>query len=64
MGEAALKSTAAGLKPGVVTGDDYVTLVESCKAGGYARNFMRGKDSPTVRWPRFWARYRPRAIFT
>ena len=36
MGEAALKSAAVGLKPGVVTGDDYVTLVESCKAGGYA----------------------------
>ncbi len=36
MGEAAVKSATVGLKPGVVTGDDYVTLVESCKAGGYA----------------------------
>ncbi|MBL8659025.1 MAG: class II fructose-bisphosphate aldolase [Rhodospirillales bacterium] len=37
MGEAAVQSkSSARLKPGVVTGEDYLTLVEACKAGGYA----------------------------
>lgn len=27
---------SASLKPGVVTGNDYLTLVKACKAGGYA----------------------------
>lgn len=37
MGEAAVQTKAsAGLKPGVVTGDDYLSLVAACKAGGYA----------------------------
>lgn len=36
MAQAAVKSADIGLKPGVVTGEDYKTLVEAAKAGGYA----------------------------
>ncbi len=36
MAQPALKSTDIGLKPGVVTGKDYQTLVAAAKAGGYA----------------------------
>ena len=36
MGQPATKATEIGLKPGVVTGKDYQTLVAAAKAGGYA----------------------------
>lgn len=36
MTQAALKSNEIGLKPGVVTGKEYQTLVAAAKAGGYA----------------------------
>ncbi|MCP5363782.1 MAG: class II fructose-bisphosphate aldolase [Hyphomicrobiales bacterium] len=49
MAEPALKSTAAqGLKPGVVTGDDYQTLVSACKAGNYALPAVNVTSSHTV----------------
>jgi fructose-bisphosphate aldolase class II len=36
MTQAALKTTAATLKPGVVTGEAYRLLIETAKSGGYA----------------------------
>jgi len=48
MAEAALKSSAAGLKPGVVTGEDYKTLVDACKSGGYALPAVNVSSSNTV----------------
>jgi fructose-bisphosphate aldolase class II len=48
MAEAALKSSAAGLKPGVVTGKDYQALVDACKAGGYALPAVNVSSSHTV----------------
>jgi fructose-bisphosphate aldolase class II len=48
MAEAALKSSAAGLKPGVVTGENYKTLVDACKSGGYALPAVNVSSSHTV----------------
>ncbi len=39
---------AAKLKPGVVTGDDYIALVESCKNGGYALPAVNVTGTNTV----------------
>jgi fructose-bisphosphate aldolase class II len=36
MSQAATRAAELGLKPGVVTGQDYRTLVDAAKAGGYA----------------------------
>ena len=36
MSDAATLNPATRLKPGVVSGKDYATLVAACKAGGYA----------------------------
>lgn len=47
MGEAAVQSKA-GLKPGVVTGKDYETLVAACKAGGYALPAVNVTGTNTV----------------
>ena len=44
----AVASTDIRLKPGVVTGDDYFTLVEACKAGGYALPAVNVVSSGTV----------------
>ena len=48
MAEAALKSSAAGLKPGVVTGKDYQALVAACKAGNYALPAVNVSSSHTI----------------
>jgi len=49
MAEPAMKTSAAqGLKPGVVTGDDYQTLVSACKAGNYALPAVNVTSSHTV----------------
>lgn len=44
----AVASTDIHLKPGVVTGRDYVTLVDACKAGGYALPAVNVVSSGTV----------------
>ena len=36
MSQPAMRAADIGLKPGVVTGEDYRTLVDAAKAGGYA----------------------------
>ena len=36
------------IKPGVVTGEDYVALVDACKAGGYALPAVNVTDTNTV----------------
>ncbi len=48
MGQPALKSTEIGLKPGVVTGQDYQTLVAAAKAGGYALPAVNVTGTNTV----------------
>lgn len=48
MAEAALKSADIGLKPGVVTGQDYKTLLEAAKAGGYALPAVNVVSSSTI----------------
>ncbi len=49
MTDAALQtSDAIGLKPGVVTGEDYRTLVAACKAGGYALPAVNVVSSGTI----------------
>ena len=48
MAEAALKTSAAGLKPGVVTGKDYQALVAACKAGNYALPAVNVSSSHTI----------------
>ncbi|MGF1640702.1 MAG: class II fructose-bisphosphate aldolase [Rhodospirillales bacterium] len=48
MAEAALKKSAPGLKPGVVTGADYQTLVAACKAGGYALPAVNVTSTHTI----------------
>jgi fructose-bisphosphate aldolase class II len=48
MTQAALKSNEIGLKPGVVTGKDYQTLVAAAKAGGYAFPAVNVTNSNTL----------------
>ena len=45
MSEAAVRTS---LKPGVVTGETYVTLVEACKTGGYALPAVNISSSHTI----------------
>jgi len=48
MGQPATKTTEIGLKPGVVTGKDYQTLVAAAKAGGYALPAVNVTGTNTV----------------
>ncbi|MCP5458804.1 MAG: class II fructose-bisphosphate aldolase [Gammaproteobacteria bacterium] len=48
MTQTALKSNDIGLKPGVVTGKDYQTLVAAAKAGGYALPAVNVTSSNTL----------------
>ncbi|MFO1428911.1 MAG: class II fructose-bisphosphate aldolase [Candidatus Competibacteraceae bacterium] len=48
MGQPAAKTTEIGLKPGVVTGKDYQTLVAAAKAGGYALPAVNVTGTNTV----------------
>ncbi len=48
MGQPATKTTEIGLKPGVVTGKDYQTLVAAAKAGGYALPAVNVASTNTV----------------
>ncbi|MEE4376348.1 MAG: class II fructose-bisphosphate aldolase [Candidatus Competibacteraceae bacterium] len=48
MTQAALKSHEVGLKPGVVTGKEYQTLVAAAKAGGYALPAVNVTNSNTL----------------
>jgi hypothetical protein len=49
MSEAAVQTSAhTGLQPRVVTGEAYNTLVEACKAGGYALPAVNTSSSHTI----------------